>query len=39
MKMDMIKIEDVQDTVNRLLADHERVVVSPDGPYVIGMVR
>jgi nickel-dependent lactate racemase len=39
MKMGMIKIEDVQGTVNRLMAEHERVAVSPDGPYVIGMVR
>ncbi len=39
MKMGMIKIEDVQGTVNRLMADHQKVAVSPDGPYVIGMVR
>jgi|GEM_PF-4230461 hypothetical protein len=39
MKRGMIKIEDVQGPVNRLMAEHERVVVSHDGPYVIGMVR
>jgi nickel-dependent lactate racemase len=39
MMMGMIKIEDVQGTVNRLLADHEKIAVSPDGPYVVGMVR
>ena len=39
MKMGMIKIEDVQETVNRLLPDHGSVAVIPEGPYVVGMVR
>ncbi|MGE5841955.1 MAG: hypothetical protein ACM335_06740, partial [Deltaproteobacteria bacterium] len=39
MMMGMIKIEDVQGTVSRLLADHAKIAVSPDGPYVVGMVR
>lgn len=39
MKMGMIKIEDVQETVNRLLPDHGSVAVIQDGPYVVGMVR
>ena len=39
MKMGAVKIEDVQPTVTRLLANHERVAVVPDGPYVVGMVK
>ena len=38
-RMGMIKIEDVQETVNRLLPEHKQVVVIPDGPYVVGMVK
>ena len=38
-KTGMIKVEDVQATVDRLLPTHPRVIVSPDGPYVVGMVR
>ena len=37
-RMGMIKIEDVQETVNELLPAHKDVVVVPDGPYVVGMV-
>jgi lactate racemase len=39
MKMGAVKIEDVQKTVSRLLSNHQRVAVVPDGPYVVGMVR
>jgi nickel-dependent lactate racemase len=39
MKMGAIKIEDAQRTLNGLLLDHTKVAVSPDGPYVVGMVR
>ena len=38
-KMGAIKIEDIQETVNELLSDHKDVVVVPDGPYVVGMVK
>lgn len=38
-KMGAAKIERVQETVDELLSDHERVAVIPDGPYVVGMVR
>lgn len=38
-RMGMIKIEDVQETVNELLPEHKDVVVVPDGPYVVGMVK
>ncbi len=37
-KTGMIKIDDVQSVVDRLLPDHPRVIVSPDGPYVVGKV-
>ena len=37
--MGMIKIKDVQETVNALLPQYENVVVVPDGPYVVGMVE
>ena len=36
--MGMIKIHDVQETVNDLLPKHENAVVVPDGPYVVGML-
>jgi len=39
VKMGMIKIKDVQETLNRLLPNHGIVAVIPDGPYVVGMVR
>jgi len=39
MKMGAIKIEHAQRTLNGLLLDHTKVAVSPDGPYVVGMVR
>ncbi len=38
-RMGAIKIEDVQETVNNLLETHHEAVVSPDGPYVVGMVK
>ncbi|MEW6668114.1 MAG: nickel-dependent lactate racemase [Thermodesulfobacteriota bacterium] len=38
-KMGAGKIEDVQDTVNRLLERYPRAAVSPEGPYVVGMVE
>jgi nickel-dependent lactate racemase len=38
-KMGAIKIENIQETVNELLSDHKNVVVVPDGPYVVGMVK
>jgi hypothetical protein len=37
--MGAIKIENIQETVNELLSDHKNVVVVPDGPYVVGMVK
>lgn len=33
------KIENIQETVHRLLSSHEKVVVIPDGPYVVGMIN
>lgn len=39
MKMGMIKIENVQETADRLLPEHGRTAVIPEGPYVVGMVR
>jgi len=33
------KIEDIQAAVDQLSAGHERIAVSPDGPYVVGMIR
>jgi nickel-dependent lactate racemase len=38
-KTGMIKIDDLQATVDWLLPDHPGVIVSPDGPYVVGKVR
>lgn len=38
-KMGIVKVEDVQETVNRLLPEHENVVAVPDGPYVVGMIK
>ncbi len=38
-KIGATKIEDLQETVNGLLASHENVVVVPDGPYVVGMIK
>jgi len=37
--MGMIKIDDLQETVDRLLPQHEKVMVVPEGPYVVGRVR
>jgi nickel-dependent lactate racemase len=38
-KMGATKIENVQETVNELLPGHENVVLVPDGPYVVGMIK
>lgn len=38
-KLGIRKIEDVQAEINRLLPDHPRVIASPEGPYVVGLVR
>ncbi len=37
-KTNIIKIENVQKTVDQLLKSHTNVVVAPDGPYVVGML-
>ena len=34
-----IKVEDCQKTIDELLKNHRRVVVIPEGPYVVGKVR
>lgn len=36
--MGMIKIKDLQTAVDRLLPTHPRVMVSPEGPYVVGRI-
>jgi nickel-dependent lactate racemase len=38
-KMGAIKIEDVQETVDKLLESNPDAAVVPDGPYVVGLVR
>ena len=38
-KVGAIKIEDVQETVDKLLESHATVAAVPDGPYVVGMIR
>ena len=38
-KMGVIKIENVQDAVNELVPGHENVVLVPEGPYVVGMIK
>jgi nickel-dependent lactate racemase len=35
--MGVVKIDDVQETVDRLLKDHVEAAVIPEGPYVVGM--
>jgi len=37
-KMGAFKIDNIEETVNELLAEHENVVAVPDGPYVVGRV-
>ncbi|MBW1784049.1 MAG: nickel-dependent lactate racemase [Deltaproteobacteria bacterium] len=37
--MGMIQINDLQETVDRLLPQHQKVMVVPEGPYVVGRVR
>ncbi|SHO46360.1 nickel-dependent lactate racemase family protein [Desulfopila aestuarii] len=34
-----IKVNDCQATINELLKDHTKVVVIPEGPYVVGKIR
>ena len=36
--MGMIKIDDVQETVNNLIKTYPDTIVVPEGPYVVGMV-
>jgi nickel-dependent lactate racemase len=38
-KMGVFKIENIQETVDKLIPGHKNVVVVPDGPYVVGMIR
>jgi len=38
-KIGAINVEDIQKTVSELLSSHENVVVIPDGPYVVGMIK
>jgi nickel-dependent lactate racemase len=38
-KMGAIKVENIQETLHGLLSSHEDVVVVPDGPYVVGMIK
>ena len=37
--MGMIPIDDLQDSVDRLLPQYEKVMAVPEGPYVVGRVR
>lgn len=37
-KMGAVKVDNLQETVNRLLEKYPRAAVSPEGPYVVGMV-
>jgi nickel-dependent lactate racemase len=37
-RMGASKIDDLQATIDRLAPDYPRVAVSPDGPYVVGML-
>ncbi|UCF55713.1 MAG: nickel-dependent lactate racemase [Deltaproteobacteria bacterium] len=38
-KMGAIKINNVQETVNELIRGRENVVLVPDGPYVVGIIK
>jgi hypothetical protein len=38
-KVGATKIENLQGTVNDLLAGHFEVAAAPDGPYVVGMIK
>ncbi len=38
-KMGITKIENLQETVSRLLEDNEKAAVIPDGPYVVGRLQ
>jgi nickel-dependent lactate racemase len=35
----LIKIDDLQTAVTRLTADHAKIAVSPEGPYVVGLLN
>lgn len=35
----IVKIDNVQETVNKLLGAHPEAAVIPDGPYVVGLLR
>ena len=37
--MGAVKIEDAQETIDKLLPSHANVVAVPDGPYVVGKVK
>jgi lactate racemase len=38
-KMGITKIENLQETVSRLLEDNDKTAVVPDGPYVVGRLQ
>jgi nickel-dependent lactate racemase len=38
-RMGAVKVEDAQETVNRLIGNDSRIAVVPEGPYVVGMVK
>jgi hypothetical protein len=38
-KIGITKIENLQETVSRLLDENEKSAVIPDGPYVVGMLK
>ena len=38
-KLGIVKVENIQETVDELITDHEDVVMVPAGPYVVGMVK
>ena len=38
-KMGIVKVEDLQETIDKLIPEHEKVIAVPDGAYVVGMVE
>jgi hypothetical protein len=38
-KIGAINVDNIQETVNELLSSHEKVVVIPEGPYAVGMIK
>jgi nickel-dependent lactate racemase len=38
-KVGATKIEDLQGTINDLVAGHSKVAAAPEGPYVVGMIK